>query len=198
MKRSLMIILMMFCLAGCQSEKTTDIKEPQTEVIQEQSTREETSPDKTTESEKPEETDVADEQVLQRFDYIDGFAEKNMDRDVVQDGIRENSVTSDGDQIVNAIYVMELKTGIMVLYWEQPSENGYSIYHAFGSGSKKTVEKDAEVSAKEDDLTQYVQYFDDKELYELKPGYFADSKNIDEAVWFCIDVTDRMNEKIKE
>ena len=145
MKRSLMIILMMFCLAGCQSEKTTDIKEPQTEVIQEQSTREETSPDKTTESEKSEETDVADEQVLQRFDYIDGFAEKNMDRDVVQDGIRENSVTSDGDQIVNAIYVMELKTGIMVLYWEQPSENGYSIYHAFGSGSKKTVEKDAEV-----------------------------------------------------
>ena len=194
-KKILMIALVAICLTGCQSEKTTDVKEPQTEVIQEQNTSEETLPDKTTENEQTDETDVADEQDLQRLDYIDGFAQKNIDRDVVQDAIRENSVTSDGDQIVKAIYVMEMKTSIMVLYWEQPSQNGYTIYHAFGSGSDKKVKADTEVSSKEEDLTQYVQYFEGKEFYELKPGYFADSENIDEAVWFYIDVTDRMNEK---
>ena len=204
MKRNVMIILMMICLTGCQSEKTTDVKEPQTEVIQEQNTSEETLPDKTTENEQTDETDVADEQDLQRLDYIDGFAQKNIDRDVVQDAIRENSVTSDGDQIVKAIYVMEMKTSIMVLYWEQPSQNGYTIYHAFGSGSNKKVEADAEVSSIEDDLTKYVKFYDakeskyvpcldGKEFYEIKPGYFADNKDIQEAVYFYIDVTDRMN-----
>ncbi|MBR5360139.1 MAG: hypothetical protein IK123_04545 [Lachnospiraceae bacterium] len=195
MKRSSMIILMMVFLTGCQSEKTTDVKEPQTEMIQEQNTGEETSQDKISENEQTDETDAADEQDLQRLDYIDGFAEKNMDRDVVGDAIRENTVTSNEDQIVKAIYVMEMKTSIMVLYWEQPSQNGYTIYHAFGSGSDKKVKADAEVSLIEDDLIKYVQYFDGKEFYEMIPGYFADSENIEEAVWFYIDVTDRMNEK---
>ena len=191
-KKILMIALVAICLTGCQNEKSSDVKEQQTEVIQEQETGEESPSDKTTELEQ---SDGTDEQDLQRLDYIDGFADKNMDRDVVGEAIRENAVTSDGDQIVKAIYVMEMKTSIMVLYWEQPSQNGYTIYHAFGSGSDKKVKADTEVSSEEEDLTQYVQYFEGKEFYELKPGYFADSENIDEAVWFYIDVTDRMNEK---
>ena len=191
-KKILMIALVAICLTGCQNEKSSDVKEQQTEVIQEQETGEESPSDKTTEFEQ---SDGTDEQDLQRLDYIDGFADKNMDRDVVGEAIRENAVTSDGDQIVKAIYVMEMKTSIMVLYWEQPSQNGYTIYHAFGSGSDKKVKADTEVSSEEEDLTQYVQYFEGKEFYELKPGYFADSENIDEAVWFYIDVTDRMNEK---
>ena len=197
-KKILLALLATVCLTGCQSEKTTDAKEQQTEVVQEQDNGEEQSPDKTTESEQADETDAANEQDLQRLDYIDGFAEKNMDRDVVRDAISENAVSSDEKQIVKAIYVMEMKTGIMVLYWEQPSQNGYTIYHAFGSGTNKKVEADAEVSSIEDDLTKYVEYFDGKEFYELKPGYFADNKDIQEAVYFYIDVTDRMNEKYSD
>lgn len=120
---------------------------------------------------------------------------KNMDRDVVRNAIRENVVTSDEDQIVKAIYVMEMKTSIMLLYWEQPSKNGYTIYHAYGSGLDKEVKADEELSAIEEDLTKYVKYFDGKEFYEVKPGYFADNKNIQEADYFYIDVTDRMNGK---
>lgn len=197
-KKILLALLATVCLTGCQSEKTTDAKGQQTEAVQEQDNGEEQSPDKTTESEQADETDAANEQDLQRLDYIDGFAEKNMDRDVVRDAISENAVSSDEKQIVKAIYVMEMKTGIMVLYWEQPSQNGYTIYHAFGSGTNKKVEADAEVSSIEDDLTKYVEYFDGKEFYELKPGYFADNKDIQEAVYFYIDVTDRMNEKYSD
>ena len=59
----------------------------------------------------------------------------------------------------------------------------------------KEVKADEELSAIEEDLTKYVKYFDGKEFYEVKPGYFADNKNIQEADYFYIDVTDRMNGK---
>lgn len=194
-KKILLMVLVVICLSGCRSAGVSEVKEEHTEVIQEQGNSEVLSPDKTSENEQADESDLTDEQDMQRLDYIYGWAEKNMDRDVVRDAIRENVVTSDEDQIVKAIYVMEMKTSIMLLYWEQPSKNGYTIYHAYGSGLDKEVKADEELSAIEEDLTKYVKYFDGKEFYEVKPGYFADNKNIQEADYFYIDVTDRMNGK---
>ena len=198
-KKIIMIGLAAICLSGCGNTNKAGVDDKQTETIQEQDNGEEIKSAETAVSKQTAEQDQ------QRLDYIYGVAEKNMDRDVVRDAIRENAVTSDEDQIVKAIYVMEINTSIMVLYWEQPSQNGYTIYHAFGSGSDKKVKADAEVSSIADDLikyvqlfdnkeSKYVQYFDGKEFYEIKPGCFADSENIEEAVWFYIDVTDRMNE----
>ena len=194
-KKILLMVLVVICLSGCRSAGVSEVKEEHTEVIQEQGNSEVLSPDKTSENEQADESDLTDEQDMQRLDYIYGWAEKNMDRDVVRDAIRANVVTSDEDQIVKAIYVMEMKTSIMLLYWEQPSKNGYTIYHAYGSGLDKEVKADEELSAIEEDLTKYVKYFDGKEFYEVKPGYFADNKNIQEADYFYIDVTDRMNGK---
>lgn len=75
-KKILLMVLVVICLSGCRSAGVSEVKEEHTEVIQEQGNSEVLSPDKTSENEQADESDLTDEQDMQRLDYIYGWAEK--------------------------------------------------------------------------------------------------------------------------